>query len=191
MSCVICFTFPAKRFATRFCEPPPSRYFSQCVSSDASVGHESTSARISGSSYSTVIETRGTCLLPIRVSKVGGSSFTGCILRTLRAGFCDSHRSLCFSASCLSVPRIRCSLTRLHRRSIDSNSQNDAGVSFRTFQMSRFGTAGASSHVLIKDSQEPCQAEASLGAGKPWSRQALEQASLGKAEVSRSERDQR
>src|SRR5258708_40368512 len=45
---------------------------------------------------------------------------------------------------------MRCSFTRSPKRSIYSNSQNDAGVSFRTLQMSRFGAAGASSHVLAK-----------------------------------------
>src|ERR1700682_3194664 len=42
---------------------------------------------------------------------------------TFSAGFCASRRSRCISTSRLSVPRIRCSFTRLPSCSIDSHSQ--------------------------------------------------------------------
>jgi uncharacterized SAM-binding protein YcdF (DUF218 family) len=68
--------------------------------------------------YCTTIETRGTFFAPKRVNKLNGSRFTRLILMTLIAGFCDSQRSLCFSASCLSVPKMRCSFTALLGTSI-------------------------------------------------------------------------
>lgn len=43
----------------------------------------------------------------MRASKVGGSCFTLWTLMILMAGFFESQRSLCVSASRLSVPKMR------------------------------------------------------------------------------------